>query len=179
MAHTAWSYLRVSTKAQHEENQEPDVIVWCKTHDCELLRTYREKESSFKAGRQSELEQLMEDVRRGPRPDFLVLWDLSRFTRQGIAHFVKLRELFSAHGVKLVFVRQEFLNSTYPFSEVVTMCMAEVAHYESQIKSERIRAGQARAVKEGKSIGRPKGRKDDPKKPRSKIGYLKRWAKAK
>jgi len=172
---TAWAYLRVSTKQQTEENQRPDVVAWCQNHACELLKVYTEKESGFKSGRQRQLAKLLEDVRKGPRPDYLVLWDLSRFTRQGIPHFVNLREQFRAYNVKLVFVKQDFLNSEYPFSEVVTMTMAEVAKYESVNKSERVIAGQTRAVKQGKRIGRPPGKKD--KHPRDKAGYYERWKK--
>ena len=51
---------------------------------------------------------------------------------------------------------------------------AWVAEFESKRKSERILAGLARAVKEGKKLGRPEGSKD--KRKRRRTGYLLRYA---
>ncbi|MFC1981123.1 hypothetical protein ACFLVN_02635 [Chloroflexota bacterium] len=45
---------------------------------------------------------------------------------------------------------------------------------ESQRRSERTNAGLARAIKEGKRLGRPVGSKD--KSRRRRAGYLQRWA---
>lgn len=50
-----------------------------------------------------------------------------------------------------------------------------VAKWESQRRSERTRAGLARARAEGKRIGRPPGSKDRRKRRQS--GYFARWAK--
>ena len=49
-----------------------------------------------------------------------------------------------------------------------------VARMESNRRSERTKAGLARAVAQGKRLGRPLGSKD--KKKRSRRGYLLRWA---
>ncbi len=49
-----------------------------------------------------------------------------------------------------------------------------VARMESNRRSERTKAGLARAVAQGKRLGRPPGSKD--KKKRSRRGYLLRWA---
>jgi DNA invertase Pin-like site-specific DNA recombinase len=53
--------------------------------------------------------------------------------------------------------------------------MAEVAKYESVNKSDRVKSGQARAIREGKKLGRPVGKKD--KHLRQKSGYYDRWKK--
>ncbi len=50
-----------------------------------------------------------------------------------------------------------------------------VARMESNRRSERTKAGPARAVAQGKSLGRPKGSKD--KRKRGRRGYLLRYSK--
>lgn len=51
---------------------------------------------------------------------------------------------------------------------------AWVAEFESRRRSERTLAGLARALQEGKKLGRPKGSKDKHK--RNRRGYLLRYA---
>ena len=51
---------------------------------------------------------------------------------------------------------------------------AWVAEFESKRRSERTKAGLARAVSEGKQLGRPKGATD--KRKRKRTGYLLRYA---
>ena len=51
---------------------------------------------------------------------------------------------------------------------------AWVAEFESKRRSERTLAGLARALREGKKLGRPKGSKDKAK--RQRTGYLLRYA---
>ncbi len=59
-------------------------------------------------------------------------------------------------------------------AELLYSITAWVAKFESDRRSERVKAGQARALREGKSLGRPKGSKD--KRRRRKSGYLLRYA---
>lgn len=49
-----------------------------------------------------------------------------------------------------------------------------VAKMESSRRSERTKAGLARALTQGKKLGRPSGSKDDKKRNRS--GYFRRYA---
>ena len=58
--------------------------------------------------------------------------------------------------------------------ELLLSIVAWVAKMESNRRSERTKAGLARAVAEGKRLGQPLGSKD--KKKRSRRGYLARWA---
>ena len=55
--------------------------------------------------------------------------------------------------------------------------MGFFAKWDSDRKSERVKAGLARAVKLGSRLGRPPGKKDGQ--PRRKSGYYNRWAKDK
>ena len=78
-----------------------------------------------------------------------------------------------ACGVKVESVQEPFTSLPYGFSDVIYSFLAWVARYESDRRSERVKAGLARAVKEGRKLGRPKGSKD--RKPRRKSGCLMRY----
>lgn len=59
-------------------------------------------------------------------------------------------------------------------AEILFAIAGWVARLESERKSERIKAGLARALKEGRKLGQPKGSKD--RNPRRKSGYYLRYA---
>jgi DNA invertase Pin-like site-specific DNA recombinase len=59
-------------------------------------------------------------------------------------------------------------------TELFFCITAWVAKFESDRKSERTKLGLARAIREGKKLGRPKGSKDKHK--RKRTGYLLRYA---
>lgn len=58
--------------------------------------------------------------------------------------------------------------------ELLSSIVAWVVRMESARRSERTKAGLARAISEGRRLGRPTGSKD--KKKRSRRGYFARWA---
>ena len=62
-----------------------------------------------------------------------------------------------------------------PMQELLLSIVAWVARIESNRRSERAKAGLARAVSQGKRLGRPPGSKD--KKKRRRSGYFARYAK--
>jgi DNA invertase Pin-like site-specific DNA recombinase len=63
-----------------------------------------------------------------------------------------------------------------PMRDVFLAITAWAAKYESDRKSQNTKIGLAKAIAKGVKLGRPKGRKDDPDKPRRRAGYLLRYA---
>jgi DNA invertase Pin-like site-specific DNA recombinase len=60
-----------------------------------------------------------------------------------------------------VYSRQEpYLDPRLPFYESIIAFLADIAKWERERWSERTRAGLARAVAQGKRLGRPKGSRD-------------------
>ncbi len=169
------AYLRVSTSEQTTDNQLPAIKVWCDSRGCELAEVYQENESAWRDGHQRELARLLSDLRTGKRKyDYLVVWALDRVTRQGIASILGLVNTFKAHGCQVVSIQESWTEQSGPMAELLYSITAWVAKFESDRRSERVKAGQARALREGKSLGRPKGSKD--KRRRRKSGYLLRYA---
>lgn len=75
-------YLRVSSSEQHTDNQRLTLEGYARTRDWEVVDTYREDETAWKAGYQKELSRLMYDYRNGhKRIDIVLVWALDRLTR--------------------------------------------------------------------------------------------------
>ncbi len=167
-------YLRTSTQEQHPENQLPEIQAYCQTHGLEIVRIYQEQESAWKSGRQVELRRLLADCQDGRPFDILVCWSLDRLSRQGIANILNLITMLRLCSVKVVSLRESWMETDGPMQELLLAVFGWAAQYESRIKSERTLAGLARARAEGKKLGRPAGSRDKAK--RNRRGYYQRWA---
>ena len=167
-------YLRVSTGQQDVSNQLPALESYCQVRGYQISDIYREDASAWLNGHQKELARLLDVVRSGRRHyDVLLVWSLDRLSRQGPLAVLTLIDTFKNYGVKVESVQEPFTSLPYGFDSVIYSFLAWVAKFESDRRSERTKAGLARARAEGKKLGRPKGSKD--KEPRRKSGYYLRY----
>lgn len=154
-------YQRVSTDKQHVENQDIIVNV-AQNRGWEVVRIYQEKESAWKDGHQYELSRLIADSQRGEFQIVLV-WALDRLCREGALATLKLFHRLNLYGVKIVSFMEPWTEAPGEIGEVLIAMVAWVARMESARRSDRTKAGMERAKREGKHIGRPKGRTDTKK----------------
>jgi DNA invertase Pin-like site-specific DNA recombinase len=167
-------YQRVSTDDQTVANQLPAMEDWVAARGHEIAGTYQENESAWRNGHQRELAHLLQDIRSGRRRyDVVLVWALDRLSREGPLAVLTLVDTLKRHGCKVVSVQEPWTEAPGEIGEILYSLVAWVAKYESDRRSERVKAGLARAVKEGKTLGRPKGSKD--RAPRRKSGYHNRW----
>lgn len=168
------AYLRVSTSEQTTGNQLPAIKVWCDSREHDLVEVYTENESAWRIGHQRELSRLLTDLRSGRRKyGILLVWSLDRLTRQGIGAIFQLIDSFKRYGCQVVSISEPWTEQTGPMADLLYAVVAWVAKFESDRRSERVKAGLARAKEAGQVLGRPVGSKD--KKPRRIAGYLYRW----
>ena len=167
-------YLRVSSSEQTTENQFPALEKWVADRGHELVEVYSENESAWKSGHQRELARLFADLPKR-KVDLCLLWALDRFTREGIAKIFEIVNRFKAHGVHVVSYQEPWTEQSGPMADLLYAITAWVAEFESRRRSERTLAGLARAIAEGKKLGRPNGATD--KRKRKRRGYLLRYAK--
>ncbi len=154
-------YLRVSTEQQHTDNQLPEVYEYCQSRGYEVGGEYGESESAWHNGHQKELSRLLADVKRGRRKyDVLVVWSLDRLSRLGPLAVLTLIDTFKSYGVKVESAKEPFTALPYGFDSVIYSFLAWVARYESDRRSERTKAGLARVIASGKTLGRPVGSRD-------------------
>jgi len=169
-------YLRVSTTEQNVDNQLPALEAYAKSRDWEVAATYSENESAWKAGHQKELARLVADCRNGRhKVDIVLVWALDRLSREGAAAILNLVDTFKVYGVKVVSLQESWTEAPGAIGEILYAIAGWVAKMESERRSERTKAGLARALANGKKLGRPVGKKDKGK--RKRTGYLLRYNK--
>ena len=169
-------YLRVSTTEQNVDNQLPALEAYADSRGWQIVETYRENESAWRAGHQRELARLLADIRCGKRKyDVLLIWALDRLSRQGIGPLLQLINSFEVYGCHVVSVNENWTHpDAGPMREMFIAMSAWAAKFESDRRSERTKTGLARAIANGKKLGRPAGKKDKGK--RKRTGYLLRYA---
>jgi putative DNA-invertase from lambdoid prophage Rac len=168
-------YLRVSTSRQDASNQLPAVKAWCESRGHELAAIYQENEWAWRIGHQRDLSRLLGGLRSGRRRhDLLLVWSLDRLTSAGIAAILTLVDTFKSYGCQVISIQESWTEQAGPTADPLYSITGWVAEFESKRRSERVKAGQARAMKEGRRLGRPAGSKD--RRPRRTTGYHLRYA---
>jgi site-specific DNA recombinase len=121
----AGRWLRVSTLAQDERNQEPDVDGWITSHGYEPAEcgpegdgTYRLKASASKGRQQEMLDRVVEDMREN-RLDVLVVWKSNRIERRGAWNAFDLARKVRDAGGRIEYVQDAYLNDANSMSDVM------------------------------------------------------------
>ncbi len=152
-------YLRVSTTEQNVDNQLPALEAYAESRGWQIVETYRENESAWRAGHQRELARLLADIRGGKRKyDVLLIWALDRLSRQGIGPLLQLINSFEVYGCHVVSVNESWTHpDAGPMREMFIAMSAWAAKFESDRRSERTLAGLERVRATGVRLGRPPG----------------------
>lgn len=167
------AYLRVSSPEQNTDNQAPAIMHWVESRGYELVEVYEEHESAWKSGHQRELGRLFADLPKR-KVNICLVWALDRLSREGVAAILNLVDRFKRHGVRLISLQEPWTEAPGELADLLYAVTGWVANFESKRRSERTKAGLARAMADGKKLGRPKGAKDSQK--RKSTGYLLRYA---
>jgi len=163
-------YARVSTDKQDADNQIAQLTSWVTSRGWELAGIYRENESAWKNGHQKELVRLMDDARKR-RFEAVLVWALDRLSREGPLAILTFVNRLKSYGVKVLSYQESWTEAPGELGELLYAIAGWVAKMESQRRSERTKAGLARAIRAGKMLGRPKGSKDKRKRKRRKASF--------
>lgn len=147
-------YLRVSTDKQTTENQLPGLEFLCQQRGWEIIKVYEEQASAWDAGHQPELAKLTEQARRA-QFDVVLVWALDRLCRQGSYVILQMVDKFKKYGVKVVSVQEPWTEAPGELADILYSIAGWVAQQESKRRSERVRAGLARAKMQGKGVRGP------------------------
>ncbi|MEU1254764.1 recombinase family protein [Streptomyces chartreusis] len=103
-----------------------------------------------------DFERMMEDARKGEF-DVVVIYMLSRLTRQGAAEALKIQQELAKYGVALVSTQEPFINTSddNPFGVAFFALIAGLAHQESKNKSKFIRDAFTALKAKGSHISGP------------------------
>src|SRR5262249_20254836 len=91
------------------------------------------------------------------RVDLIVVWKLDRAFRS-VAHMAQTVEQLRRWGVGLRSYSEPWLDTSgrSPVGDLMLNILASFAQFEKALIAERVRAGMARARKQGKTLGRPR-----------------------
>jgi DNA invertase Pin-like site-specific DNA recombinase len=147
-------YLRVSTIDQTTANQERELRAIAARMGCEVVKVYRDHGISGAKGRNGRpaFDALCRDAARR-QFDVIMAWSVDRLGRS-LQDLVGFLSEIHALGIDL-FLHQQGLDTTTPAGKAMFQMMGVFAEFERAMIQERVRAGLARAVSEGKRLGRP------------------------
>jgi DNA invertase Pin-like site-specific DNA recombinase len=141
-------YVRVSTKQQNHESQEADLKRWAESQETEII-WYRDKSSGKTMDRPgwAKLESAMRSGKIGQ----IVVWRLDRLGRT-VSKLSSLFDDLTARKINLVSLKDSVDLST-PAGRLMANVLASVAAYETEMRGERVLAGQAVAKDNGQTWG--------------------------
>jgi len=145
-------FVRVSTDLQTGANQRPDLVQLCKARGFEITAVYDETGSAA-SKRRPQFEAMKLAAHRGEFQT-LVIWSLDRLGRSMVGNMQTVIDL-DRLGVKVISVREPWLDMTGPVRSLLIAIFGWVAEQERAQIIARTKAGMERARREGKQIGRP------------------------
>jgi DNA invertase Pin-like site-specific DNA recombinase len=141
-------YLRVSSKQQDHASQLPDLERWAAANEGPV-DWYKDKFTGKTMDRPG-MEKLLSDLRMG-KIERIVVWRLDRLgrTTRGLC---QLFDELGERKVDLVSLKDGFSLAS-PAGRLHARILASVAEYETEVRAERVAAGQAVARRKGKKWG--------------------------
>lgn len=142
------AYIRISTRQQNGAMQEKAIREWAKAKGHEV-KFYRDKFTGKTMDRPGWTR--LETAMRKGQAKVIVIWKLDRLGRT-VSEMSPLFKDLVARGVRLVSLTEGFDLST-AMGKLLAHILASFAEYETEIRGERVAAGQALAKKNGKTWG--------------------------
>jgi len=149
-------YARTSTGdgSQHLDNQLVKLREFAARMSWEVIAEFTDQESGARSDRPG-LNKLMHHAARR-NFDLVLVYDLSRLTREGAARAFELITRLKRSRVEFWSLNEEHFRTSGPAGEILIAIAAYLAKSERDGIRHRIMAGMDRARREGVHIGRPK-----------------------
>ena len=145
-------YARVSTLDQEPENQLQELRRYVEARGW-TAQEYTDHGVSGAKDRRPALDRLVTDAKRR-RFDVLVVWRLDRLGRN-LRHLILLLDDLQAIGVDFVSLA-EGIDATTPAGRLQLHILGAIAEFERSRVIERVQAGLQRAIRQGRTLGRPR-----------------------
>lgn len=143
-------YERVSKRSQDTASQKPDLQRWIDAYsNGEAVKVYRDKFTGKTMERKG-WKQLEADLEAG-KISKIVCWRLDRLGRTA-SGLTKLFDYLTANKISLVSIK-DGLDLATSAGRLMANVLASVAQYETEVRVERVLAGQAVARAKGKTWG--------------------------
>ena len=148
-------YARTSTKDKQDvSNQLHQLRDYTEKQGWVIAKEYVDQESGASSDRAKFQEMFQGAYQK--QFDCLLFWDLSRLSREGVLKTLQHLQRLTEYGVKWRSFTQPYLDTMGPFGDAIVGILAALAQQERESHIARVKAGMARAKREGKDMGRPK-----------------------
>jgi DNA invertase Pin-like site-specific DNA recombinase len=147
-------YARVSTDNQTTENQLAELRKAAERHGWEVAGEFIDHAISGSKGRDQrpQFDKLLKGAARREF-DVVAAWSVDRLGRS-LQHLVSFLGEIQAKGVDL-YLHQQGIDTTTPAGKALFQMCGVFAEFERSMIQERVKSGLARAVAQGKTLGRP------------------------
>ena len=148
-------YARVSTDKQTVNNQLQELQKVAERHGWEIVAEYKDRGISGAKGRDKrpQFDAMLKAANRREF-DVIMSWSVDRLGRS-LQHLVEFLGDIQQKGVDL-YLHQQNIDTSTPSGKAMFQMVGVFAEFERAMIQERVKAGLARARKEGKVLGRPK-----------------------
>lgn len=164
--------------SKSDESQDPNNQLIPLRAEAANLGTLVAEYVDYASGGSSDREQFQQMLKDADarKFDILLVWSLDRLSREGISNTLGYIQRLKRAGVAVKSLQEPWLDTRddNPTGELLLSIFSWVAKQERLRIVERTKAGLERAKASGKTLGRPKGKKDS--KIRRKSGYWLRYA---
>jgi site-specific DNA recombinase len=148
-------WLRVSTAGQDEASQRPDLLAYCESRGYEVAAEYVvHGESAFHGEQDPYWSRAVADIESGVIQT-VVIWKVDRLDRRNMLVAIPMVNRALDAGGSVEFATQTFIDLTTMQGRIAFAMFCEMAHQESQIKSDRIKAKLPEFRANGALWGRP------------------------
>jgi DNA invertase Pin-like site-specific DNA recombinase len=146
-------YARVSTDKQENGNQVDQLRDFAAKQGWEIVEEFVDAVTGSGKSKRPQFEKMM--LAASQRQfELLLFWKLDRLSREGVRKTLTYLEELDAWGVAWRSFMEPYLDSCGVMKELVVSVMALMAQQERIAISDRTKAGLARAVRQGKTLGR-------------------------
>jgi len=141
-------YVRVSSSSQDNKSQMPDLLKWASCQDKPII--WYKDTASGKTMDRPQWNKLQKAMQVGEVAT-VVVWRLDRLGRTA-AGLTKLFNELIINRINLISIK-DGIDLETAAGRLIANVLASVAQFENELRSERVRAGQAVARAEGKRWG--------------------------
>ena len=154
-----YCYLRVSSDVQDVEVQKIGIVDFLKQRELEAGEWVADEGVSGAVDwRKRGVGKIIAKAKRG---DVIVFSEISRIARR-LVLVLEVIKACTEKGIKIYTVKDRYVLEDTIQSKVLVTVMGLAAEIERDLLRQRTREGLKRAVANGKTLGRPKGRKSRP-----------------
>ena len=146
-------YARVSTDRQETANQLDQLRDFAAKQGWQIVVEFVDTVSGSGKLKRPQFDKMMLAASQ-KQFDLLLFWRLDRLSREGVRMTLTYLERLDGWGVAWRSYQEPYLDSCGAMKDVVLSIMACMAQQERIAISERTKAGLARAVRAGKTLGR-------------------------